>query len=217
MRFTEAVVAVAACLAQVQIAQAALAFTHWPTTIDAGAPTTLNWDSDSDAPVTITLRKGAAADLDTVQVLTKDAKGGSYTWTPDNSLEPGSDYAFQIDQDGQVNYSGLVTLNNDSERTAATSAASSTTSTQETTTASQTQTTPTPTPTDTAPRDEVNSVLPGNNATTNFTLDANHDSNSNVSSKSAMAAAMQNGGAPFQMVSLDLVLGIVAMGFYLVC
>lgn len=49
MRFTEAVVAVAACLAQVQIAQAALAFTHWPTTIDAGAPTTLNWDSDSDA------------------------------------------------------------------------------------------------------------------------------------------------------------------------
>lgn len=49
MRFTEAIVAFAACLAQVQIAQAALAFTHWPSSLDAGVPTTLNWETDSDA------------------------------------------------------------------------------------------------------------------------------------------------------------------------
>ncbi|RAL03567.1 GPI anchored serine-threonine rich family protein [Aspergillus ibericus CBS 121593] len=212
MRFAKSILAVSACLAQVKIAQAALAFTQWPSVIETGVPTTLNWDSDSDAPATITLRKGAAEDLDTVQVLTSNAQGGAYTWTPDDSLAGGADYAFQIQQDGEVNYSGLVTVGNASNSTA-----SAATTTAPTTTTLATQTTPTPTPTDTAPRDEVNSVTAGNNATTNLTLSANHDNSNVTNSKSAMAAAMQNGGAPFQIISLDLVLGMVAMGFYLAC
>ncbi|OOF96393.1 hypothetical protein ASPCADRAFT_506080 [Aspergillus carbonarius ITEM 5010] len=217
MRFAKSILAVSACLAQVKIAHAALAFTQWPAVIETGVPTTLNWDSDSDAPATITLRKGAAEDLDTVKVLTSNAKGGSYTWTPDATLEGGSDYAFQIQQDGQVNYSGLVSVGNASNSITSATTAKPTTTTLATQTQTQTQTTPSPTPTDTAPRDEVNSVTAGNNATTNLTLNANHDNSNVTNSKSAMAAAMQNGGAPFQIISLDLVLGMVAMGFYLAC
>ncbi|KAL5044951.1 hypothetical protein BDW71DRAFT_185164 [Aspergillus fruticulosus] len=61
-------------------------------------------------PVTITLRQGPAGNLKTLKVLTLDAQGGSFTWVPDESLAPGSDYALQIEQDGSINYSGLVTL-----------------------------------------------------------------------------------------------------------
>ena len=49
MRFAKSILAVSACLAQVKIAHAALAFTQWPAVIETGVPTTLNWDSDSDA------------------------------------------------------------------------------------------------------------------------------------------------------------------------
>ncbi|KAL4977707.1 hypothetical protein BDW66DRAFT_149737 [Aspergillus desertorum] len=68
------------------------------------------WKSDSDTPVIITLRQGPAGNLKTLRVLTHDAQGGSFTWVPDESLAPGSDYALQLEQDDSINYSGLLTL-----------------------------------------------------------------------------------------------------------
>ncbi|KAL4765091.1 GPI anchored serine-threonine rich family protein [Aspergillus foveolatus] len=97
-----------ACLAQASLA--AVSFTKWPTTVYPGKPATVYWKGDSDTPVTITLRQGPAGNLRTLKVLTHDGQGGSFTWVPDESLAPGSDYALQIEQDGSINYSGLVTL-----------------------------------------------------------------------------------------------------------
>ncbi|KAL4752142.1 hypothetical protein BDW72DRAFT_192283 [Aspergillus terricola var. indicus] len=97
-----------ACLAQVSLAT--VSFTKWPTTVYTGKPANFYWKGDSDTPVTITLRQGPAGNLKTLKVLTHDAQGGSFTWVPDESLAPGSDYALQIEQDGSINYSGLVTL-----------------------------------------------------------------------------------------------------------
>ncbi|KAL6230403.1 hypothetical protein BDW75DRAFT_234421 [Aspergillus navahoensis] len=96
------------CLAQVSLA--AVSFTKWPTTVYTGKPATMFWKGDPDTPVTITLRQGPAGNLKTLKVLTHDAQGGSFTWVPDESLAPGSDYAFQIEQNGSINFSGLVTL-----------------------------------------------------------------------------------------------------------
>ncbi|KAL2831765.1 hypothetical protein BDW59DRAFT_157724 [Aspergillus cavernicola] len=97
-----------ACLAQVSIA--GVAFTRWPATVYTGQPAILGWNGDPNAPATIILRKGPADNLKTLKVLTTQAGGGSFTWIPEESLIDGTDYALQIEQDGSINYSGLVTL-----------------------------------------------------------------------------------------------------------
>jgi len=61
-------------------------------------------------PVTITLRQGAATNLQDVEVLTSDATNGQFIWTPSTSLPNGNDYALQISQNGQVNYFGPFTV-----------------------------------------------------------------------------------------------------------
>ncbi|KAL4943796.1 hypothetical protein BDV06DRAFT_210738 [Aspergillus oleicola] len=108
MRFLKPLLATWACLAQVSLA--GVAFIKWPTTVYTGEPATLNWKGDPSIPVTITLRQGPSGNLKTLKVLTDQGTGGSFTWVPEATLPPGSDYAFQIEQDGSINYSGLVTL-----------------------------------------------------------------------------------------------------------
>ncbi|KAJ5899959.1 hypothetical protein N7495_004703 [Penicillium taxi] len=81
----------------------------WPTNVEAGTPVTLTWEGAvPDKPVTLTLRKGLAGDLKDVQVITDDAKDGTYSWTPGTQVKAGEDYAFQISQGDQVNYSDLL-------------------------------------------------------------------------------------------------------------
>jgi hypothetical protein len=55
------------------------------------------------------LRQGDADDLKFLKVLATQA-GGSFTWVPEESLPDGSDYALQIEQNGKINYSGLITV-----------------------------------------------------------------------------------------------------------
>ncbi|KAL4786643.1 hypothetical protein BJX76DRAFT_355000 [Aspergillus varians] len=97
-----------ACLAQISLA--GVAFTKWPSTVYTGKPATLYWKADSDAPAVITLRQGPSGNLRNLKVLTTQAGGGSFTWVPEESLPAGTDYALQIEQDGNINYSGLITL-----------------------------------------------------------------------------------------------------------
>jgi len=85
----------------------ALAINEFPSTgARAGQPTTITFTAPNSAPVTITLRKGDPNDLETIEVLTTSATGGSYTWTPATDLAAGSDYALEIRQGGGApNYS----------------------------------------------------------------------------------------------------------------
>jgi hypothetical protein len=58
--------------------------------------------------VTILLRQGSSGDLQDVKPVTTDARGGSFTWTPDNDIKGGNTYAFQIRQKDQTNYTALL-------------------------------------------------------------------------------------------------------------
>ncbi|RAH66259.1 GPI anchored serine-threonine rich family protein [Aspergillus aculeatinus CBS 121060] len=228
MRASNSLVAAFACLAQIGIAEAALSFTQWPSVIHAGQPTTLKWQTDSDAPVTVTLRKGNSQNLDTVQTLASNAQGGSFTWTPDSTIENGDDYAFQIQQNGYVNYSGLLQVTDGSPATPATEAASTpvlkpspTTLVASVVPPAPNPATPTATayPTDTAPHDEMQTVQKGNDGQT-FTVNAANDPSANAAgaanSKTAMAAYMQSGAASVRATGMGFVLGALAMVVYLV-
>ncbi|OJJ98232.1 hypothetical protein ASPACDRAFT_1857560 [Aspergillus aculeatus ATCC 16872] len=228
MRASNSLVAAFACLAQIGIAEAALSFTQWPSVIHAGQPTTLKWQTDSDAPVTVTLRKGNSQNLDTVQTLASNAQGGSFTWIPDSTIENGDDYAFQIQQNGYVNYSGLLQVTDGSPATPATKAASipvlkpsSTTLVASVIPPAHSPATPTANayPTDTAPHDEMQTVQKGNDGQT-FTVNAANDPSANAAgaanSKTAMAAYMQSGAASVRATGMGFVLGALAMVVYLV-
>ncbi|KAF4553526.1 Hypothetical protein D9617_6g092570 [Elsinoe fawcettii] len=112
MRFLSTLSASAIALASFAAAQSAvLGFSEVPTSVRAGQPATIRYTAeDLSDPVTITLRKGDADDLDTIQTLTSDATGGNYTWIPANSFENGDDYALQIQQGREINYSGAIRL-----------------------------------------------------------------------------------------------------------
>ncbi|KAL5357632.1 Ser-Thr-rich glycosyl-phosphatidyl-inositol-anchored membrane family-domain-containing protein [Aspergillus floccosus] len=101
---------VGACLAYASLINA-LAFTNWPALVISGEPVTLTWAGGDPAAATIlTLRKGESADLHEIKVLATAATGGTFSWTPDETLEEGKDYAFEIKQNDAVNYSGYFTL-----------------------------------------------------------------------------------------------------------
>ncbi|KAI4855188.1 hypothetical protein E4T45_03382 [Aureobasidium sp. EXF-8846] len=118
MHFLKTTVMGAFALTSLVVAQAPrLAFTRTPTEVTAGQPVT---------PATITLRKGDPSNLLDVFTLTNNAVNGSYTWIPDSSLDNASNYALQISQGYEINYSGLITLSGGN--TAAVSSAKSATS-----------------------------------------------------------------------------------------
>ncbi|PLB50725.1 hypothetical protein P170DRAFT_492690 [Aspergillus steynii IBT 23096] len=206
MRLFESLLAVCLCLAQVSLA-IPLSFTKWPTTLRAGQPATVTWIGDLETPATITLRKGSATDLGDVQVLTNDARGGTFTFTPSDSLPGGADYALQINQAGEVNYSGHVTL----EPSPAVIPPSKG---------------PRPTPTasskdpksedfETASREKDDKDIPeGNNGET-LSLNETTPTKNTTSNKSAMAAQMQSGAASFRNTLPELLLGAAGIIFYL--
>ncbi|MCJ1419785.1 hypothetical protein MMC32_006141 [Xylographa parallela] len=113
-----------------------IAFTTLPgATVQAGVPVQLAWSGgDGVSAVTITLKQGPQTDLTTVAIITGDATGNSYTWTPSSSLPNADDYALQISQGiDDSNYSGTFSLTGGSTTTSMSS--SSTTSSMSVTTA----------------------------------------------------------------------------------
>ncbi|THY34403.1 hypothetical protein D6D01_01949 [Aureobasidium pullulans] len=112
MHFLKTAAFGAFALASLVVAQAPrLSFTSVPTEVTAGQPVTIQYTSQIlTAPATIVLRKGDPSDLQDVTTLTNNAINGSYTWIPSKSLANASDYALQIAQGYQVNYSGQITL-----------------------------------------------------------------------------------------------------------
>lgn len=74
-----------------------LTFTRVPNPVTDGQPQAILYaTNDTTTPVTIILRKGPSSNLQTIEVLTKDATEGQFIWTPAPSLPDGTDYALQI-------------------------------------------------------------------------------------------------------------------------
>lgn len=65
--------------------------------------------ADLFQPVTLTLRKGTSGNLEDVETITDQGKDGTFTWTPGSNVKEGETYAFQVTQDGERNYSALLT------------------------------------------------------------------------------------------------------------
>ncbi|KAF3481994.1 extracellular matrix protein [Arthroderma uncinatum] len=122
MQLFKTLLAGAALVASV-VAQGQIAFTSFPSNLVAGKPFEVKWTGGAPgAPVTITLRKGPSDDLKDVAVLTSSATGGSYTFTPSTSLVSGPDYALQITQGSQINYTGLFSITGGTGKPSSTSA-----------------------------------------------------------------------------------------------
>lgn len=127
MRFFQPALLAVSALASMALAQSAtLLFTKVPTSATVGTSYTLEWKTnDSTSPVTILLRKGPSDNLKTISTLTSTGAGGSYTWIPDKSLVDGTDYALQITQGNQINYSGQISLSGGSLSAISSSASAS--------------------------------------------------------------------------------------------
>jgi len=119
MRFFEIVVSGAALISSAF----AVTIDTYPTTgVEAGKSYTITY-SPKDQPATFTLRKGLSTDLQTIATV-GTGQGGSFTWTVDKALPNGADYALQVTQGSEINYSGQFGLTGGSN-TPVSSAASS--------------------------------------------------------------------------------------------
>ncbi|KAK7554603.1 Ser-Thr-rich glycosyl-phosphatidyl-inositol-anchored membrane family-domain-containing protein [Phyllosticta citricarpa] len=107
MRFFTTIVSAFALVATAVAQSASVQITDYPQSVTAGQTYTIKYTAtDINKPCTLTLRRGNPNDLTTISTLTTDAVGGSYEWKADSNLKAGTDYAFQIQQGSQINYSG---------------------------------------------------------------------------------------------------------------
>jgi hypothetical protein len=72
------------------IAQTKVAFTSTPAVAVAGQSYNISWGGGDGSPVTITLRKGDPADLDTIRIIAEGITGRFYSWTVSPSLSSAS-------------------------------------------------------------------------------------------------------------------------------
>ncbi|KAM0332183.1 hypothetical protein ACHAQA_002458 [Verticillium albo-atrum] len=76
-----------------------------------GEDFTLEW-ANAEGPVTILLKEGPSDDLSTVETLISGETGNSFTWSVPTNL-PSGQYAFEIDDGDEVNYSRQFPLQGD--------------------------------------------------------------------------------------------------------
>ncbi|KAI0512471.1 Ser-Thr-rich glycosyl-phosphatidyl-inositol-anchored membrane family-domain-containing protein [Xylaria bambusicola] len=119
--------------------------------IEAGSTFEITWD-DAEGPVTLTLKNGSEDNLQTVETITSGASGSSYVWSVDSDLVSG-DYAIEITDGVDVNYSQMfpvagtdapsstasstVTITRTSTTASSTSSSESTTTTSEESTSTE--------------------------------------------------------------------------------
>ncbi|KAJ5719918.1 hypothetical protein N7493_006796 [Penicillium malachiteum] len=220
------VLAVAASLLSLGLAADPLAFTSWPQDISAGKPLTLTWTGAvSDQPVKLTLRKGNSGDLDDVEVITDQAKDGTFTWTPGENIKEGEPYAFEVSQGGQENYSALLKAgppaNPPAPDTSQTGTATSAPTTGATVSATSSQATETGT--SSKPLINSSSVTDASSSpastqeTSTISAEAPFGtSESGVDNKkSSDSADVQTGLASVSQYSVSLAAGAMAMFFYM--
>ncbi|KAE8140956.1 hypothetical protein BDV38DRAFT_279412 [Aspergillus pseudotamarii] len=200
MRAFESAFTTFACLAHICMTNA-LSFTQWPGVIHTGEDNTVKWIGDPNLPTTITLRRGAANNLSDVDVLTRDARGNEYTWKASDDLQDGSDYALQIQQNEEINYTGHITVEHPNGQAPSSKG---------------------PPPDDdpdsdfsTAPHNATTGVAKGNNATSTVPHIRHDDKpstgNNHTSNKGTVSSKTQSDDASLRNWSPNLILAVVAI------
>ncbi|KAI5923318.1 Ser-Thr-rich glycosyl-phosphatidyl-inositol-anchored membrane family-domain-containing protein [Camillea tinctor] len=114
-----------AALAGLANAKVILTNTNYES-IQVGQAFQITW-ADAEGPVTILLKNGAENDLKDVATLASGQTSGSFSWTPGSDLS--GNYAFEITDGVDINYSPMFTLDGTpSTTTAATTGATTSTS-----------------------------------------------------------------------------------------
>ncbi|KAI0433678.1 Ser-Thr-rich glycosyl-phosphatidyl-inositol-anchored membrane family-domain-containing protein [Xylaria sp. FL1042] len=109
--------------------------------IEAGSTFEITWD-DAEGPVTLTLKNGSEDDLKDVETITTGATGDSFVWSVDSDLTSG-DYAIEISDGTDVNYSEMFPISgtdSPSSTASSTESATSTTATPSSTSTDATST-----------------------------------------------------------------------------
>ncbi|KAJ5290984.1 hypothetical protein N7478_000235 [Penicillium angulare] len=209
-----------------------LSFTSWPQDVQAGKPLTLTWaGAVTNQPVTLTLRKGASGNLDDVEVITDQAKDGTFTWTPGENIKEGETYAFQVSQGGQKNYSALLKAGapanppaSSASETGTVTSAPSTMSTGTATatgtgtgTASQATNANTTTGTSSKPLISSSAAATPSSSAAATTSSINAEATDTVlnGKKSSETGSVQTGLASVSQYSAGLAAGAMALFFYL--
>ncbi|KAI8948940.1 Ser-Thr-rich glycosyl-phosphatidyl-inositol-anchored membrane family-domain-containing protein [Xylaria longipes] len=94
--------------------------------IEAGSTFEITW-SGAEGPVTLTLKDGDENNLKTVKTITTNASGESFEWAVDPSL-PSGDYALEIDDGSDINYSKMFPVDGTDAPTSSSASSSSTVS-----------------------------------------------------------------------------------------
>ncbi|KAL5116262.1 hypothetical protein ACEQ8H_005820 [Pleosporales sp. CAS-2024a] len=105
MRFFEMLASGAALLSS---AVAVTIDTYPSSGVEAGKSYTITY-SPKDQPATFILRQGLSSNLNTIATLGQGS-GGTFTWTPSASLANLPNYALEIQQGSEINYSGQFGL-----------------------------------------------------------------------------------------------------------
>ncbi|OAX83073.1 hypothetical protein ACJ72_02577 [Emergomyces africanus] len=96
-----------------------ISFTSFPEDVQAGKPLSITWRGGSeDEPVTISLFRGLSTDLKDVKTLTTTGADGTFTWTPESTIVNGDDYALQISQGDDINYTNQFKISGGSAQSA---------------------------------------------------------------------------------------------------
>ncbi|KAI9925017.1 hypothetical protein ASPWEDRAFT_45147 [Aspergillus wentii DTO 134E9] len=215
MHFNKAILAAWAFLVPLGLAADYIAFTEWPSELKHNDPVTLKWVGNPDAPATITLRKGDAGNLHDVKTLTDTASGGEFTWAPEEDLPEGEDYAFEIKQEGKINFSSQLKLSKADEEIPPSkgpppSKPSNGTAHED----DKDDDDKKDKSLDTSPNSKANGTTHGNATTTTGSRTSTPTSTHPIE-KNKVSTEAQTGGASFHEYSLRWVLGAVAIIFYI--
>ncbi|KAI0600898.1 Ser-Thr-rich glycosyl-phosphatidyl-inositol-anchored membrane family-domain-containing protein [Biscogniauxia sp. FL1348] len=150
--------------------------------IQVGKAFEITW-ADAEGPVTILLKNGAENDLKDVSTITSGQTSGSFSWTPSSDLS--GNYAFEITDGVDVNYSQMFTLNGTPSTT--TTAASSASSTGSSTSTSY--------PSSTQEASSTLSTITKSSSTSSATSSATSASSGSPSSSGSASPATSSGAA----------------------
>lgn len=169
-----------------------------------------------------------------VEIITAQAKDGTFTWTPGDNVKSGEDYAFQITQGGERNYSALlkagpavkaVSASESSQTNAATATntnsaqtSSGSSSTSSATSATQASaTTSKPLISSSAAATPSSSPVSSTTVTNSVTAaEPFETSNIKNEKKASATGSVQNGGASSLQSYSQLLMGALGMLVYLV-
>ena len=169
------------------------------------------------------LREGSSTKLKDVKAITDQGHEGTFTWTPDSDVKAGHNYAFQIKQGAEINYTALLKssdkpsadLDDDNTTTGATTG--TTTGTQTSGTSTQTTGTTMTTSKHLISSSASASGSPSSSAATTTTTESKPTGTEVVNGKEPDTTdAVQTGAASIPQYSTQLFMGVAGVLAYLV-